>query len=629
MTDTETTFTPPFAGWATIIYPLEAKPAFRAMLEKQHAGGANFVWIGHNNPGWVEPGKAEPGLSYAVYEEATDPAATYHEEAKRVLRALRDFLEVCREMQIPVVLPMGYQIQMGHAWVARHPDHVRRHADGKVIDWGGVSASFYSPQYREDIIRYYEWVARTIVDPFREIILMVNLADEPFGGDYSAAAEAEFRRLYGYGFGDVGEDIERQRALGRFQSDMIVSYATWSAERWHAVCPDIPSTMSFCGSHGREENLMPTVENLFSKTPPHFEITFDLYPRDGPFDHAITPPDVTALWVFLTQLGGLSRKFNKPLWIWPTGNSWGTGQASSDPGHVSDAVANVYYNVDRIVAAGGRVKGLAIWNYNCNNQGLFNDPHETVYDPEIMFERLSESFSEVRPVMRRSLQAPWEPQPRIALFAPPEPGFLRIGRTRASVCRLEDSETRPYDFSALEAFAHYSKPFVVFGEMEDLPTGCDTLIVLPETIEEIPAALQAALKAWPGEGRTLVVSPALASLFNAPQQSGGPLELGPGTLWIADLGQAFRLESAEGNAPLWHAVFKDSETSPVFHYEVPWRVFGYNLTGFDQPIAEKMDEGDLGTIVDREAAPIVERSGQGVLEGVLSHHSFIRIDRKG
>lgn len=620
---------PPYTGWATFAYPRKSSRDYRALLEKQLRAGANFVWGGHNNPGWVDLNKHEPALSYAVYEEALDPGAPRHEEAKGMLDAQVRFLEVCRDLGMPIVFPIGYQIQMGRWWEIRHPEHLRRDRHGKVLDWGGVSASIYSPRYQEDISRYYRWVAETLIEPFKDIVLMVNLADEPFGGDYSSHAEAEFRKRHGFGFDDVGEYPENQRLLGEFQSDVIVDYARWSADAWHQVCPEIPSTMSFCGFHGREENFMPTVVNLFRKTPPYFEITFDLYPRDGPFDHPITVPDIQSLWFFLTQLGCLSRRYRKPLWLWPTGNSWGTGQESRDPGQVSDAVANMVYGVDRMAASGGIVKGLAIWNFNCNNQGLFDDPHPTAYDPEVMFQRLSEGFRAVAPVMRQTLQ----PQPpggnRLGVYAPPEPGFLRVGRSRALVARLGQPETRPYDFSALEILFQQAEPFDVYESLDSIPDDCSVLVVLPECLEELPEKTREALRSWLTGGRTLLIRPRMADLFRI-QYKGAPFEkytVEGGVLLIADTDRALRLEHRAIYEPLWREILPSLALAPVFHYRVPWREFWYNLTGGRARIDIDLAEGQQARIHGLDCSTNGSKQGPDRVDLELPHHAFATVEK--
>src|SRR6185312_10266999 len=100
-------------------------------------------------------------------------------EAAAMLQAQLNALMAARELHVRVVLPVGYQIQMGRVWDSEHPDDLRRDAKGTVYEHGGESAAFQSPQYQRDITAYYRWVDSTIVRPFAGTILMLNLADEP------------------------------------------------------------------------------------------------------------------------------------------------------------------------------------------------------------------------------------------------------------------------------------------------------------------------------------------------------------------------------------------------------------------------------------------------------------------
>ncbi len=387
-----------YSGWAADAHPEMTSDELRSMVKRMKDHGANYLWIGHNNPGEVGLDKWEPALSYAVYESFIDPTSPLRDTAKAMLDAQFRLLDACREHGMPVVFPIGYQIQMGRLWNERNPSELRRDQSVNIIDWGGVSASFYSEIYREDISTFYRWTANTIIEPYRDIILMVNLADEPFGGDYSPVAEKAFKTRWGFGFDEVGNDPERQRLLGAFQSDYIVEYARWSAEAWGAVCPDVPCTMTFCGWHGRLGNTFPTVPKLFMDTPDNFHITFDAYPRDGLPSNAIAETDMTSLIAFLRQIGRLSGQFEKPLWLWSTGNSWGLGQDSEDKADIADAIANQLHLAMVPVDAGARLAGIAVWNYNVKNQGLYLDTNPIVYNPDDMFRKVSATFPMVREI---------------------------------------------------------------------------------------------------------------------------------------------------------------------------------------------------------------------------------------
>lgn len=416
-----------YAGWAADAHPEMTADELRAMVKHMKDHGANYLWIGHNNPGEVALDKWEPALSYAVYESYVDPTSPLHDAAKAMLDAQFRLLGACREHGMPVVFPVGYQIQMGRLWNERNPSDLRRGPDGNVLDWGGVSASFYSDVYQRDIATFYRWAAERFIEPYKDIMLMVNLADEPFGGDYSPVAEKAFRAEHGFGFDEVGDDPDRQILLGKFQSDYIVEYARWSAKAWGDACPDVPCTMTFCGWHGRLGNTFPTVPSLFMNTPDNFHITFDAYPRDGLPSNVIAETDMTSLIAFLRQIGRLSGQFRKPLWLWSTGNSWGLAQASADKADIADAIANQLHLAMVPVDCGAHLAGIAVWNYNVKNQGLYLDTNPIVYDPDEMFRKVSATF----PVVRKIAAEEGKPSTEdVFFFAPVEFEYDTAGRGR-------------------------------------------------------------------------------------------------------------------------------------------------------------------------------------------------------
>ncbi len=424
--------TPPalYAGWAVEAYPEASAAEMEAIVRRLVTHGANVVWIGHNNPGEVDAAKVEPGLSYAVYQAYTDPTDPRHADAAAIVAAQRRMLEACRAVGVRVVLPVGYQIQMGRRWNEEHPADLRRDADGRPLDifGGGVSASFYAPAYRHDIEAYYRWLEAEFVRPYADLLLMLNLADEPIGGDYSAHAEAEFRRRHGFGFAEVGDDPERQRLLGEFQARYVVEYAAWSAGLWAKIHPGLPVTISFDGGQARKTFTLPDVEALFRETPDNFVITFDAYPHDGLPNVALNDGDLVGLFLLARSLGLYSARYGKPVWLWAAANSWGLSQASPDPGSVSDAVANGLELALLVRQGGGDLRGIVYWNYNVKEQGLYNDTHQTAYDPEMMFSRVSETL----PMLRRLMAAP-PSQPPVLILAPPAVTHRQIGATREAI----------------------------------------------------------------------------------------------------------------------------------------------------------------------------------------------------
>ncbi|MFN2217883.1 MAG: hypothetical protein ACK2UA_04710, partial [Anaerolineae bacterium] len=418
-------------------YPEDSARQMEATVRRLVDNGANVVWIGHNNPGVVDPDKVEPGLSYAVYEAFLDPADPRYGAAAAVVEAQHRMLLACRKAGVKAVLPVGYQIQMGRVWNENHPADLRLDAAGQplAIYGGGVSASFYAPSYRRDIEAYYRWIEAEFVQPYADLLLMLNLADEPIGGDYSAHAEAEFERIHGFGFDEVGDDPGRQRPLGQFQSRYVVEYAIYSAALWEQIHPGLPVTMSFDGAQARQTFTMPDVEALFRDTPSNFVVTFDAYPRDGMPDVPLDDGDLTGLFLLARSAGLYSARYGKLLWLWAAANSWGLSQASADPGSVSDAVANGIYLALLVRQGGGDLQGIAYWNYNVREQGLYNDTHDTAYDPETMFNQVSAVLPALRSLMRSAPS-----QPEVLILAPPARSYEQIGAGRASVLL----EVQPY-----------------------------------------------------------------------------------------------------------------------------------------------------------------------------------------
>lgn len=513
-----------YAGWAMEAYPEQPAADMEAMVRRTVAAGANVVWIGHNNPGEVDAGKVEPGLSYAVYEATLDPADPRHEAAVAMVAAQHRMLAACRAVSVKAVLPVGYQIQMGRTWNERHPEAIRRDAHGRPLDifGGGVSASFYAPTYRRDIEAYYRWVDAEFVRPYADVLLMLNLADEPIGGDYSAAAEAEFRRRYGWDFAEVGDEPQRQRRLGEFQSRIVAEYAAWSARLWQAIDPDMPVTMSFDGAQARLGYVLPDVEALFRDTPSNFVVTFDAYPRDGLPNVALSDADLTGLFLLARSVGLYSARYHKPVWLWAAANRWGLSGSSPDPGTVSDAVANGLSLALLVRQGGGDLRGIAYWNYNVKEQGLYNDTLPIAYDVETMFARVSAGL----PLLRRLMAAP-AGRPNVLILAPPAVAYQQIGAAREAV-RLNGL---PFPHLSILAGQNVNAAVVptLQGWLGILPAGqgwpldgVRAIAVIAPGSEYLPAADLASLRLFLASGGRLVTSQGVAAALSAPPRSGMP-----------------------------------------------------------------------------------------------------------
>ena len=88
---------------------------------------------------------------------------------------------------------------------------------------------------------------------------------------------------------------------------------------------------------GREKELAA----LFRETPDNFDVTFDAFLIDNQPGDPIDGKHVSALAMFLRQVGDLSQRYNKRVWLGPEANNWILSQWSSVKGNISDALFGV------------------------------------------------------------------------------------------------------------------------------------------------------------------------------------------------------------------------------------------------------------------------------------------------
>ena len=610
-----------YAGWAMEAYPDQSAADMEAMVRRVASAGANVVWIGHNNPGEVDPAKVEPGLSYAVYEAYLDPTDPRHGAAAAMVEAQHRMLTACRAAHVKVVLPVGYQIQMGVDWNSRHPDSVRLDAKGHPLDifGGGVSASFYAPAYRRDIEAYYRWVDAEFVYPYADLLLMLNLADEPIGGDYSSFAETEFRRRYGFDFAGVGDDPQRQRLLGEFQSRYVVEYAAFSAELWRDIHSDLPVTMSFDGAQARMAFTLPDVEALFRDTPPNFVVTFDAYPRDGLPHVALSDADLNGLFLLARSVGLYSARYHKPVWLWAAANRWGLSQASSDPGTVSDAVANGLYLALLGRQGGGELRGIAYWNYNVKEQGLYNDTHPTAYDVETMFARVSATL----PTLRRLMAAPAR-RPAVLALVPPAAAYQRIGTAQEAV-RLEGQP-----FPRLAILAKENVNAAVVDSLRGWPLeGVQAVVVVSPGSEYLQPGDLEALRGWMAQGGRLVTSRGVAAALleaghGEPDRAWADLVVRWGNLYVAQQGvpTLFEDDRHEVLTSFWQELLGLEATQPGYRVIGPTAAFHYHRGPDPAMVSVSSPLNAAGYRYDDQARP-VERLRGAALTATLGRREYL------
>jgi hypothetical protein len=596
-----------------------------AAVRRMVDAGANVVWIGHNNPGTVEADKVEPGLSYAVYEAYRDREDPRHGAAVAIVEAQQRMLDACRAVGVRAVLPVGYQIQMGQRWNEEHPDDLRRDAEGQPLDiyGGGISASFYAPSFRRDIEAYYRWVDAEFARPYADVVLMLNLADEPIGGDYSAHAEAEFRRLHGFGFDGAGGDPAHQRLVGQFQSRFVVEYAIYSAGLWEEIHPGLPVTMSFDGAQARQTFTLPDVEALFRDTPSNFAVTFDAYPRDGLPRVPLSDQNLVGLFLLARSVGLYSARYEKPVWLWAAANSWGLSQASPDPGTVSDAVANGVYLALLVRQGGGDLRGIAYWNYNVKEQGLYNDTHDLAYDVETMFGQVSTAL----PTLRRLMATPTS-HPEVLILSPPARSYQQIGAERAAVTL----EVQPYRRLAILAKEGINAAIVSSLAGWSLE-GVGAIVALSPSAEDFSSADLAALGDFLGGGGRVVASPGVGATLAgevraAPELVYDGLVEQRGTLYLAQKGIAVLFEDRrhEVLAGFWQEVL-GLDTLQIGYRIVTGRyVFHYHLGPEPAAVAWRLPFEAAGRRYDEQARPAGWLYGSDLVT-VLGRREFVLLQR--
>lgn len=494
------------------------------------ANGANAVWIGHNNPGQVDASKVEPGLSYAVYAALQKENDPLNADARAMADAVKRALDAAREAQLKAILPVGYQIQMGDAWNATYTNDLRLTFEGQKLNLfnSGYTASPYSTQYRTDIRRYYEWVRSEYVQPYQDMIVMLSLADEPMGGDYSEPAKKAFAERYGKPMDALGQ--AEQWKIGEFEAGVVADYATWSAEQWKELEPNLLTTMSFHGGDSaRRVWGLPDINRLFAETPDNFIITFDAYLHDDLPTKPATADEAAQLKLFLSTLGNESRVYHKPIALWGGVNAWGLAQESAAPLQLADAVTNLLLLYDLPERSGGTVWGIFAWNYNVKQQGLENYARPTTYDVSAMQIAVERAF----PLLRT--RQPERRAPEIAVVVSPRAMYNALAASHASAEPPAWFDASPY----ARAFSDRNAVIVTSAQTLDAARDATYFIVTAPAAELDEPTLHFLHDRF-DEGKTLLArDPSLAQKWKEQTQvwSDGLTQLPEGnqTLYIYSL----------------------------------------------------------------------------------------------
>jgi len=507
--DQKSQITNRFVGWAYEAYPDASFEKMRDDFAMMRANGANAVWLGHNNPGEVDAQKVEPGMSYAVYAALQNENDALYADARAMADAVKRALDAARATNLKIILPIGYQIQMGDEWNRAHPDALRLTPDGQPLNMfnSGPTASPYSPQYRADISRYYEWIENEYVEPYQDVIVMLSLADEPMGGDFSEHAKNEFARRYGKDWTELSQ--AELWKLGEFQSGVIADYAAWSANEWKRINPQLLTTMSFHGGDtARRVWGLPEVEKLFSQTPDNFIVTFDAYLHDDLAAKPATSDEAAQLKLFLSAIGNFSRVYNKPIALWGGVNAWGLAQESSAPLGISDAVTNLLLLNDLPTRAGGNVWGIFAWNYNVKEQGLENYARPTTFDVRTMQIAVERAF----PLLRTRGIEP--SAPTVAILTAPRALYNALAESHASDIPPAWFDTTPF------AHALENRNAVIVSSPQTLQAARDaSYFIVASPAADLDAETLKFLRERFGEGAIIMGDESLARALDAPSKT--------------------------------------------------------------------------------------------------------------
>lgn len=403
-------------GWAYTCDDSIPPKQLRADMQRMRDLGCTALYIGHDNPARAGWGSAEPGLSFAVwYEiEANGPEK---QAAEQKLAVIIQGIEIAREAELQVVLPIDYQIQQGPLWSRNYPNDLALAADGTPLNsYGDAIASPYSAAFRRDKRAYYEWVEARLLSVYPHIQAL-NLGDEPSGCDYSPHAMAAFEERYGLPWADAAS---WQR--GEFQSGVVADYAIWSAWQWNLINPRVRTMFTLHIERSRP--FFPNVERICQQTPPTFIISADTHLHDAPSWVPLTWQDRNLLYNLVRQLGVWSLSTGKDIMPWHSVNNWGLNS-----GGIPEALDNHAVVVNESHRAGGGIAMTLAWGWNIRWQGLFRDEGNFAQvNKGDMLAAISPAMTGAQP----GLSERSEPEPHMVLYFPSKQLYRLFGDAQSS-----------------------------------------------------------------------------------------------------------------------------------------------------------------------------------------------------
>jgi len=418
-------------GWAYTAVPGSSRESMVVDMSRMKELGASIVYIGHANPGEVKPQGSEPGLCPAVYFAMRDNSAQ-REGALSIYQAITNSLEASKTAGLKVVLPIGYQIQMGQDWNSKNPASLRLDSGGSRLNfWGsGDTASPYSPVYQRDIQEYYQWINNNFVTQYPHIVA-INLGDEPMGSDFSPWAKEEFAKRYD----GVNFDSAPQQLRGQFLSEVIADHAGIAANMWKAINPAVWTMMTFHVQ--RESPWLPNLEALFSKTPDNFVFSSDTHLHDNLPNLPLTDQDQIGLYGMVRTYSYLSKVYGKKMMLWSAANAWGL----TEKGGIAEANRNfdIVHDIGRQL--GGEMAMMMMWGWNIKGQGVYGYNGERMFHPDDMVIQMSRKMRAVKD----DLSTKTNGQPQTVLYLPSGELYRRIGQDNVSHLAPEYVDLMQYD----------------------------------------------------------------------------------------------------------------------------------------------------------------------------------------
>ena len=290
-------------------------------------------------------------------------------------------------------------------------------------------------------------------------------------------------------------------------------------------------------------------------------------------------------------------------------------------------MANGLYLALLVRQGGGDLQGIAYWNYNVKEQGLYNDSHDTAYDVETMFEQVSAALPRLRELMAAPVS-----RPEVLLLSPPARAHEQIGAERAAVLL----EVQPYRRLAILAKENVNT--AVVDSLAGRPlTGIRTIVAWSPSPAYLSGQDVESLRSFLEKGGQVVTSPAVGNVLRSPPE--GEVDLvydglverraaAGGTLYLAQQGIAVLFEDArhETLAGFWQEVLGLDDPQPGYRIVTGRYALAYHIGA--EPVVGQLalPFPAYGYLYDEDARPV--RRLYGIhLAPVLGRREFVFLRR--